>query len=383
MKNTRTGIRLRQAQVAAVLPAAGGTVLACALPWPPLVVLVLALLPLACGFAAWRLIGRSAGEAVAGLAAVVDRVPATDHELAPLLHEVLPVWQQHVGTVRTQTDEAVNQLVASLASISDQFEAAGFKTVGTDTAGTSATLDLLTRCETELQPVIEAMNRISASKGAMAASVNELSVATGELQGMASDVGRIAQQTNLLAINAAIEAARAGESGRGFSVIAAEVRRLSQDSAATARQITERIAQVGKAMKQASESALHSAEHDSAATAQSGAMVQSVLGHVRELGQGAESMLGHGQAIRANLEALITGLQFQDRISQVITAVGDDMHRLHETIERGDAAPPASQWLEDLQQRYTMREQRIGHAGPTGAAHESVPAAPSRAAVFF
>ena len=153
--------------------------------------------------ALWRRAGPA--PAATGAPASTQVVP---QDVAPLLLAVLPVWSQHVGSVRQQTDEAVGALVGNLGSITEQFDAAGFKR--NDGQGEPSTAHLLAQCEVQLQPVIQTMNTISASKGAMAASVKQLTSATSELQTMAEDVARIAQQTNLLAINAAIEARARG-----------------------------------------------------------------------------------------------------------------------------------------------------------------------------
>jgi len=306
--------------------------------------------------------------------------PRPGDELPPLLRGILPVWREHIESVRSQTDAAVGDLVVNFFSITDQFEAAGF--MGTsDTSATdqASALSLLTLSERELQPVIASMTRITDSKGALAASVHELSVITGELQTMASGVADIAAQTNMLAINAAIQAANAGEAGRGFAVIAKEIRRLSQASAQTANHITGRMANIMTIMRNTSAAAAQTAVSDQSAIELSGKVVEDVLGHVRALSAEAKTMRSKGNVIRSNIEALIVSLQFQDRVSQVISVIDKDMARLRDTIEGDAPLPCADEWLVDLQGCYTMKEQRRSN----GSSASPAAASAARAVVFF
>lgn len=342
----------------------------------PLVVAVLAAL------AVWQL-NRVAGVGTSEQAdlSVGGEAGAGLTPLTRLLLSVLPVWRQHVVSAKTQIDDAVTELVVNFASITDEFEAAGFK--GAAGGGNQAddTAAVLTLCEQDLRQVIACMNDITHSKGEMTASMHELARATAELQSMAQGVAQIAAQTNLLAINAAIEAAHAGDTGRGFAVIAKEIRMLSQSSAETASQITDRIARVTEIMSGTSDAAAKAASEEEAAIERSSSVVTDVLSHMHGLSTDAQTMRERGNVLRNNIERLIVGLQFHDRVSQVIGVVDGDITRLRDQVESEDPPPPAEQWLADLQSRYTMREQR--HGAATGAANKASAAAPAAKKVVF
>jgi methyl-accepting chemotaxis protein len=100
---------------------------------------------------------------------------------------------------------------------------------------------LLTDSKFTLGGVIKELSNISIAEKAMFQEVVKLSNHTAELESMAHEVRAVADNINLLSLNAAIEAARAGEHGRGFAVVADEVRQLAQKTQSSSGEISHMI----------------------------------------------------------------------------------------------------------------------------------------------
>ena len=110
------------------------------------------------------------------------------------------------------------------------------------------TVEISKQGRSDMEQLSEAMDGIKNSNDALVESINQVGKASEEITKIVGLIAEIADETNLLSLNASIEAARAGEAGKGFAVVASEIGKLAQTSADSADNIARLIDDVGKAI---------------------------------------------------------------------------------------------------------------------------------------
>ncbi|MBW8370793.1 MAG: hypothetical protein K0M66_07450 [Thiobacillus sp.] len=295
--------------------------------------------------------------------------------LDDLCGEVLPIWNRQIETARSQTETSLVDLTTCFSDIHQRLGAA-LGLYQNSGSGEADVMAMLEKGQGDLSAMLSSLRAGLQAKEEMLERIREVAAFSDELKSMAGSVSAIANQTKLVSLNAAIEAAWAGEAGRGFAVIADEVRKLSTLSGDTGKQISSRVESVTHAIHSAVQIAERYADQDARAMRDSEQMIESVLNVFRDavghLTQTATQFQHEGQAVQETVSGVIVSLQFQDRVSQILRQTMDDMARLESVLnenrersERGEPIPPidVAAWLDEFSRTYTTLEQLDNHQG--------------------
>jgi len=306
-------------------------------------------------------------------------------EQEQLLGDLLQFVNNEISGSRSEIERARELIRQAVTGLGGSFEAMTHKSrqqsaamarivdcTGQEDVGGLDVTRFAQQASQRMEQLVEALEQISGQSGA---TVNQIDAMAGHMDGIFSlleDVKSIADQTNLLALNAAIEAARAGEAGRGFAVVADEVRNLSERSTALNEQIRKLAHSSKEAISKVRDTVSQMASRDMDRSREARHEVAMMLDNVAQinssLGDGVREISECGRAIDASVGEAVRALQFEDITTQALsganvhldrlTAINQEALGLQKLLRSRDHVP-LEQWMDALYRfAARIREQR-------------------------
>lgn len=266
----------------------------------------------------------------------MTEVAATSKEQQATASEIAATTTE-IGATAKEISATSNELVRTMDEVSAVAEQAA-ALAGGGRAG-------LARMEATMRQVVEAARAINAKLGV-------LSEKAGNINQVVTTITKVADQTNLLSLNAAIEAEKAGQYGRGFAVVATEIRRLADQTAVSTYDIEQMIKEIQSAVA----GGVMGMDKFSEEVRRGMLEVQQVSGQLSEIIQQVQGLVPHFEVANEGMQAQATGAaQISDALSQLGEAAQQTVETLHQSTMAIDELQQVSGGLRSSIARFKLR----------------------------
>ncbi|HZU27134.1 MAG TPA: methyl-accepting chemotaxis protein [Bryobacteraceae bacterium] len=300
---------------------------------------------------------------------------------------VLPVLRRQLQQTSAEMEQSVVAITRNFSGMAGQVRdivARASHLLGSADAaeaGAGTVEALVDSSRATMQRLIDRMERSSAVSLQAVKRMEEVESGMRRIEKAIAEVDRISFSNKLLALNARIEAAHVGEAGSGFGIVADEISNQAYRSTEITEEIDKTISSLSAAVQAAAGELRTMASEDRELLGESRREVTEALDALGrthdEMTAALQEASARNERIADEIGRAVTGLQFQDRLSQRISHVVESLAAMEESLSgHASAAGHESAVLQDLQRSYTMHAERAVHGNAAESPEAVAVAAP-------